>query len=130
MYTAEKPWAGCRHVQIIHQVTSLNAKPMFPEGTPTPFQVNFCFAGSLPPTPCHIPCADWSNLPQELANQCMHPDKNERPTFEKISDIVEDLIVTFDWSQQGLAPPSQTASAKPSCLPEQHQLSAVLLQAQ
>eukprot|EP00891_Asterochloris_glomerata_P005705 jgi/Astpho2/5705/gw1.00079.187.1_t len=58
MYTAEKPWAGCRHVQIIHQVTSLNAKPMFPEGTPTPFQ--------------------------ELANQCMHPDKNERPTFEKI----------------------------------------------
>ena len=82
-----------------------------------------------PPAIFHV-LTGGCNLPQELANQCMHPDKNERPTFEKISDIVEDLIVTFDWSQQGLAPPSQTASAKPSCLPEQHQLSAVLLQAQ
>ena len=71
------------------------------------------------------------NLLQDLANQCMHPDKDDRPTFEEISDVVEDLIVTIDqWSEQGLAPPSQTSSAKPSCLPEQHQLSAVLLHAQ
>ncbi|DBA90593.1 hypothetical protein WJX77_007250 [Trebouxia sp. C0004] len=67
MYTAQRPWAGMRHAQIVHTICGLDQQLEFPYGTPARFE--------------------------ELGLACMHPDADERPSFTQIIASLDELTV-------------------------------------
>jgi serine/threonine protein kinase len=66
MYCCSRPWAGMRHVAIVHAVVHEGKRLTFPEGTPEAFA--------------------------SLASRCMASEPQARPTCEQVVEEVEAMM--------------------------------------